>query len=522
MFLVILGSLIADLEYSRTSYEFSGDIYNPVITTYTEKAHVEFFHFEDYFEYLVEKENGEKTKLVCLQDYYEDFLTKGDIHETCEGYHLKDQQEIPFDSWLEHQLASFPFYLLKDAASSSSDPQLIKGSMPEDGDRPLSELGLRRIFSNKIDFSESSEDGFWKWDVKGELITTNLGFPIIGSRVITKMNPITHPGLFSVQDVSVTVEGAERFDFQDSIYLNPVLEIETNYGSYLVELSFDKAPETSKNFLNLSRSGFFNGTICHRIIFDFVNQCGDPTGTGWGGPGYKFDNEIHSDLKHVPYVLSMANSGPDTNGSQWFIPIKDTERVRNLDGNYSVFGRVISGFEVVDSINSVEVNVDDNHRPFKPVIIKGVREVLPWFGSLENSGFDNSADYFLENFLVEAETQIALPVASLENISIEVERESYGNSFSISGFVILKISIEENVTKYHFSINEGGDLVMAFSLAGIHHESIGFYKEGIWNFVFEDLDRKWHIWINPKKEMYFSIKNNDNIFSWGMVRYVNE
>ena len=211
-----------------------------------------------------------------------------------------------------------------------------------------------------------------------------------------------------------------------------------------------------------------------------------------------------------------------TNGSQWFIPIEDTERVRNLDGSYSVFGKVVSGFEVVDSINSVEVNPDDNHRPFKPVIIKGVREVLPWFGSLENSRFDNSADHFLENFLVEAETQIALPAASLENISIEVERESYGNSFSISGFVILKISVEENVTKYHFSINEDGDLVMAFSLAGIHHESVGFYKEGIWNFVFEDLDRKWQIWINPKKEMYFSIKNNDNIFSWGMVRYVNE
>jgi len=513
MFLVILGSLIVDLEYSRTNYEFSGDIYNPVITTYTEKVHVEFIDFEDRFEYFMERDDGSKTKLVCSQEHYAAFVIKGDIHESCKGYHLRDGEEFLFDSEFEYQDASFPFSQLKDAVMSFSDPELIKDSISEGGER---------IFSSRIDLSEESPDGFWKWDIRGEVITTNQGFPILGSRVITKMNPITHSGLFSVQDVSVTVEGAEKFDFQDSIYLNPVLEIETNYGTYLVELFFDKAPETSENFLNLSRKGFFNGSICHRIIFDFVNQCGDPTGTGWGGPGYEFDNEIHPELKHVPYVLSMANAGPDTNGSQWFIPVKDTERVRNLDGKYSVFGKVVSGFEVVDSINSVEVNAEDNHRPFNPVIIKQVKEVFPWLGLLDNRSFNDSPDYFLDHFLINAETQIAIPTQNLEKIHIEIEKESYGNSFVISGFVILKISINENVTQYHFSIDESGDLVMSFNLMGTHHESVGFYENNMWNFVFEDLDRKWEVWINPEKEMYFSIKDNAGDFAWGMVIYVNE
>ena len=101
MFLVILGSLIADLEYSRTNYEFSGDISNPVIQTYTEKVHVEFVDFEDHFEYLMERDDGSKTKLVCSQEHYEAFVIKGDVHESCKGYHLRDGQEFLFDSEFE-------------------------------------------------------------------------------------------------------------------------------------------------------------------------------------------------------------------------------------------------------------------------------------------------------------------------------------------------------------------------------------------------------------------------------------
>ena len=526
MFLIIFSSLIADLEFSRTTYDYSNGLLNPIIESHSEQVHVEFIDFEDRFEYFMKRDDGSKTKLVCPQEHYAAFVISGDIHESCEGYHLIDDLEaqetgygfpyslIPFDSESEYEDASFPFSQLKDAAMSFSNPELIKGSVLE---------GEERIFSSRIDLAEESEDGFWKWNIRGEVITSSHGFPILGSRVFTKMNPMNHSGLFVIQDTSVTLKGFDSLSFNESMYLNPVLKLETNYGNYFIELFFDKAPRTSQNFLKLSRYGFFDGTICHRIILGFVNQCGDSTGTGWGGPGYEFDNEVHPDLKHVPYVLSMANAGPNTNGSQWFIPIEDTERVRKLDGNYSVFGRVVSGFEVVDVINSVKVDKENNHRPVEPVIIKKVSEIFPWLGfspDLEDKG---SPVDFLDNFLIDGDVQIAqIGNVNLKDIKVNVQKELYGNSFEVSGFVVLKIIVGENVTNHYFLIDESGDLVMAIDLMGKRYESVGFYENGIWNFSFTDLGFDWQIWIVPKKEMYFSVKDSNNVFSWGMVRYVNE
>ncbi len=507
MFLVILSSLIVDLEFSRITYDFSGGLTNPVIENHVEEVNVEFFNFEDRFEYSMSRGDGSKTKIVCLQEHYEEFVTKGHVHESCKGYHLIDGEEVLFNSEIEYEDASFPFFQLKDSPFSGAKILNVGGD----------------VFSRKIDLSEESEDGFWKWEIRGEVITTDQGFPILGSKVITKMNPMTHSGLFVVQENSVVVKDAEVLNFDSSIYLNPVLEVETNYGNYFVELFFDKTPKTSGNFLNLSRSGFFNGTICHRIILGFVNQCGDPTGTGWGGPGYEFENEIHDELKHVPYILSMANAGPDTNGSQWFIPVEDTERVRNLDGKYSVFGQVVSGFEVVDSINSVEVDVEKSHRPFSPVIINRVKEVFPWLGASYKPHFNDSPVYFLDHFLIDGEAQIAQTGnTAIENLKVVVEKELYGNSFEISGFIVLKIIAGENITNHYFLIDESGNLVMAIDLWGNRYESVGLYENGIWNFSFDDLGFNWQIWMNNEKEMYFSIKDNNNLFSWGMVRYVNE
>ena len=150
--------------------------------------------------------------------------------------------------------------------------------------------------------------------------------------------------------------------------MNPILEIETNYGNYFVELFFDRAPETSQNFLELSRRGFFDGTICHRIILGFVNQCGDLTGTGWGGPGYEFDNEVHPDLKHAPYVLSMANAGPDTNGSQFFV-VTGPSGV-SLPPAYALFGQVVDGLDVASSIEAVPTGPGD--RPVDDVVIESI------------------------------------------------------------------------------------------------------------------------------------------------------
>jgi peptidyl-prolyl cis-trans isomerase B (cyclophilin B) len=127
-----------------------------------------------------------------------------------------------------------------------------------------------------------------------------------------------------------------------------VATIETNRGTIRIELHDDKAPRTVANFVKLSQDGFYDGLKFHRVIPDFMVQTGCPQGTGRGGPGYKFEDEFHPDLKHDgPGVLSMANAGPNTNGSQFFITHVATPW---LDNKHSVFGRVIEGQDVVDRI----------------------------------------------------------------------------------------------------------------------------------------------------------------------------
>ena len=122
----------------------------------------------------------------------------------------------------------------------------------------------------------------------------------------------------------------------------------TEKGDFEVDLFADKAPKTVNNFVVLSRDGFYDGVTFHRVIPDFMAQGGDPTGTGTGGPGYKFADEFHPDLKHSkPGVLSMANAGRNTNGSQFFITFAPTP---HLDGKHSVFGQVVIGMDVVRSI----------------------------------------------------------------------------------------------------------------------------------------------------------------------------
>jgi peptidyl-prolyl cis-trans isomerase B (cyclophilin B) len=127
-----------------------------------------------------------------------------------------------------------------------------------------------------------------------------------------------------------------------------VAVIETNRGTIRIKLHDDKTPKTVANFEKLANQGFYNGLKFHRVIEDFMIQGGCPQGTGTGGPGYKFADEFHKDLKHDgPGVLSMANSGPNTNGSQFFITHVATPW---LDGKHSVFGKVIEGQDVVDAI----------------------------------------------------------------------------------------------------------------------------------------------------------------------------
>ena len=143
--------------------------------------------------------------------------------------------------------------------------------------------------------------------------------------------------------------------------------LHTNKGAVAVELFDEDAPKTVDNFLKLARDGFYDGVIFHRVIPDFMIQGGDPTGTGSGGPGYTFEDEFN-DNKVVRGALAMANAGPNTNGSQFFIVT--AVACPWLDGKHTVFGRVTDGMEVVDEIAAVDR--DNRDKPHEDITIDRV------------------------------------------------------------------------------------------------------------------------------------------------------
>ena len=143
--------------------------------------------------------------------------------------------------------------------------------------------------------------------------------------------------------------------------------LHTSEGAIELELYPNEAPKTVENFVKLARDGFYDGVIFHRVIPDFMIQGGDPTGTGTGGPGYEFEDEFN-EHRVVRGALAMANAGPNTNGSQFFIVT--AEATPWLDGKHTVFGNVTSGMDVVDRISAAER--DHNDRPASPVAIERV------------------------------------------------------------------------------------------------------------------------------------------------------
>jgi cyclophilin family peptidyl-prolyl cis-trans isomerase len=143
--------------------------------------------------------------------------------------------------------------------------------------------------------------------------------------------------------------------------------LHTNHGAIEVELYDDDAPKTVENFRKLAGDGFYDGIVFHRVIPDFMIQGGDPTGTGMGGPGYTFEDEFN-DRKVERGALAMANAGPNTNGSQFFIVT--TPAAPWLDGKHTVFGRVTNGMDAVDSIEKSDT--DANDKPREPAVIERV------------------------------------------------------------------------------------------------------------------------------------------------------
>ena len=143
--------------------------------------------------------------------------------------------------------------------------------------------------------------------------------------------------------------------------------IHTNHGAIEVELFDEDAPKTVENFSTLARDGFYDGVSFHRVIPDFMIQGGDPTGTGSGGPGYQFEDEFN-DQRVVRGALAMANAGPNTNGSQFFVVTADA--CPWLDGKHTVFGRVTAGMDVVDRIS--ELPRDERDKPRDDAVMERV------------------------------------------------------------------------------------------------------------------------------------------------------
>lgn len=149
---------------------------------------------------------------------------------------------------------------------------------------------------------------------------------------------------------------------------NRIAKFNTNRGEFKIELFEDKAPITTANFIKLIEEKFYDGLIFHRVIDGFMIQGGCPNKNGTGGPGYKIQDEFHEDLKHDDKgILSMANAGPNTGGSQFFITLDKTPW---LDGHHSVFGKVIEGMDVVENIGKVKTDFLD--KPIHDVVIDSV------------------------------------------------------------------------------------------------------------------------------------------------------
>ena len=149
---------------------------------------------------------------------------------------------------------------------------------------------------------------------------------------------------------------------------NYAADFRTNYGNFRVELLVSQAPVTVNNFVFLAQQGYYDGLTFHRVIENFMIQGGDPTGTGGGGPGYRFEDEIVPGLVFdAPGLLAMANAGPDTNGSQFFITTVPTP---HLNGNHTIFGTVTEGQSVVDAISRVATGA--RNVPLQQVIIERI------------------------------------------------------------------------------------------------------------------------------------------------------
>lgn len=193
------------------------------------------------------------------------------------------------------------------------------------------------------------------------------------SAVVADSSPTT---TLVTPDTTTTNDNAQMsYDAPPDLIIDPdatyTATISTNLGDIVIEFFADTAPNTVNNFVFLAGAGYYDGVIFHRVIPGFVAQAGDPTGTGRGGPGYTFADELTDPRPYTRGIVAMANAGPDTNGSQFFVVHQDV----SLPYAYTIFGEVTSGMEVVDAMTEVPTGPGD--KPTSDIVIESITVTGP-------------------------------------------------------------------------------------------------------------------------------------------------
>lgn len=266
-------------------------------------------------------------------------------------------------------------------------------------------------------------------------------------------------------------------------YSQTVVQWYTSMGDFRAQLREDLVPMTAQNFIDLTNDEFYDGLIFHRVIINFMIQDGCPNGNGTGGPGYTFDDEFHPDLRHdEPGILSMANSGPNTNGSQYFITVVPTPW---LDDIHSIFGKIIDGMEVVYAISEVETNSND--KPLIDVVIDSIRVVegdadisltSPVDGTKWNGHVNNNITWDSE-FIADVKIEFSSDNGQtwediVESTSANTRSYSWPATNIISTECLIKISDVANPDV--FSINEAPFTLCNLDLISPNGNS--FYRVG--------------------------------------------
>ena len=223
-------------------------------------------------------------------------------------------------------------------------------------------LGIYYIFPKSTPITKTQEDTKSVVEENNQYATSTESAT---STTSTAVSTSTSVSTSTIKSSTVATTTLKNKNFMNTI------TIETNKGNIVFETYDADAPKTVQNFITLANKGYYNGVIFHRVIKGFMIQGGDPTGTGMGGPGYKFADELNPATEsykkgYARGTVAMANSGPDTNGSQFFIMHKDYP----LPNNYTIFGRVISGMEVVDAIANTPVGPND--KPIDKMVMNKV------------------------------------------------------------------------------------------------------------------------------------------------------